>query len=112
MESYKWLYNILILNLYKVCLDTKSNSLSNPENLQGVTESEGIEDLKSLEQELYSMLDPSIRHYIQKRGISLRENTYIGFDTEFTKKELLTVSYWHPNLSKLTKVRPNQQEFS
>lgn len=83
------MYNILILNLYKVCLDTKSNSLSNPENLQGVTESEGIEDLKSLEQELYSMLDPSIRHYIQKRGISLRENTYIGFDTEFTKKELL-----------------------
>lgn len=36
--------------------------------------------------ELYGKLDPSIRHHIQKRGISIKQNTYIGFDTEFTSK--------------------------
>jgi len=34
--------------------------------------------------ELYGRLDPSIRHQIQKRGIGIKENIYIGFDTEFT----------------------------
>jgi len=45
-------------------------------------------DLKAKKSDLYNLLDPSIRLHIQKRGISVKENVYIGFDTEFTKKDL------------------------
>ena len=82
MESYKWVYNIVILNLYLLCLETISGLDLNPE-------SEELVDIKNIAEELLSKLDPSIRHHIKKRGISIRENTYIGFDTEFTKKDLL-----------------------
>ena len=44
-------------------------------------------DLKILEKELYTRLDPSIRYHLQKRGITIKENTYIGFDTEYQTGE-------------------------
>ena len=77
MESYKWIYNIVVLNLYLVTLETLN-----------IHESTSLDylDLQVLSDDLYSKLDPSIRYHIQKRGISLKENTCIGFDTEFTKK--------------------------
>jgi len=78
MESYKWIYNIILLNLYLVCLESLQKTEVNPSNVDIVT------DLISKERALYGSLDPSIRHYIVKRGISIKENTYIGFDTEFT----------------------------
>ena len=34
---------------------------------------------------MYSRLDPSIRMYLTKKGISVKECVNIGFDTEFTK---------------------------
>lgn len=77
METYKWLYNLLILNLYKICLETLSSTELSINN------AEKIEELKLKENELYCRLDPSIRQYLQKRGISIKQNTYIGFDTEF-----------------------------
>ena len=86
MESYKWLYNIVLLNLYIFCLETQQNKefvrLENVENVDKFT------DLKSLGRELFGRLDPSIRHHLQKRGVSLKENIYIGFDTEFNKSEV------------------------
>ena len=84
MESYKWVYNIVILNLYLLCIETISKS----DMIVELTDQNLIVDLKVKEGELYAMLDPSIRHHIQKRGISVKENTYIGFDTEFTNKDL------------------------
>ena len=86
MESYKWINNLVLINLYLLCLSTRSQNQDVLESIEGV---EGIEDLKVLEQDIYTMLDPSIRHHIQKLGISLKENTYIGFDTEFTKTDLV-----------------------
>jgi hypothetical protein len=82
MESYKWIYNLLILNLYLFCLETLVRVNVNEMNLELVT------DLNERVNELYGRLDPSIRHHIVKRGISIKENTYIGFDTEFTSKDL------------------------
>lgn len=80
MESYKWLYNILCLTLYLFCLETLALKEIEAETFNLVT------NLRELEGELYGRLDPSIRKQIQKRGISIKENTYVGFDTEFTKK--------------------------
>jgi hypothetical protein len=78
METYKWLYNFIILSLYLFTIE----SLQLDEELGDL---ELIGDLKTKERELFERLDPSIRHYLVKRGISLKENTYIGYDTEFTK---------------------------
>lgn len=82
METCKWLYNIIILTLYLVCLKSLKSTEYTLENEDIVL------DLKTKERELYKRLDPSIRHYIQKKGISIKQNTYIGFDTEFCKKDL------------------------
>lgn len=79
MESYKWLYNLILLNLYIISIETIKTNM----NTRKVDE---LTDLKVKERELYSLLDPSIRHLIQQRGISIRQNTYIGFDTEFSLK--------------------------
>jgi hypothetical protein len=46
-------------------------------------------ELEDKSRELYGRLDPSIRHHLQKRGISIKENIYIGFDTEFTRQSSL-----------------------
>lgn len=81
MDSYKWLYNVIIVNLYLLCLEELNKDLTNEKI-------DVLSDLKVKESELYLMLDPSIRHHIQKRGISVKENIYIGFDTEFIKKDL------------------------
>jgi hypothetical protein len=43
-----------------------------------------IADIIKKEVELYSMLVTSIRYHLVKRGICIKENVYIGFDTEFT----------------------------
>lgn len=47
-----------------------------------------VNDLRYKGLDLYNRLDPSIRIHIQKRGINIKQNTYIGFDTEFTSKDL------------------------
>jgi hypothetical protein len=81
METYKWLYNVLILNLYVLVV----------ESLQSCYIDEDVEGgLKSCERDLFERLDPSIRLYLVKRGISIKENVYVGFDTEFTKIGLCT----------------------
>lgn len=80
-ESYKWIYNFLIMTLYLFCIETQM--------FEELKENKDLAlNLKNQERELYGRLDPSIRHHLQKRGISIKENTYIGFDTEFTTKKL------------------------
>lgn len=37
---------------------------------------------------LFSRLDPSIRHFLRRPGISIFQNTYSGFDSEFTNKDI------------------------
>ena len=78
MESYKWIYNLIVVSLYIVCLESLQSNLANTLDSEDV-----IVDLRVKEQELYSRLDPSIRQHIQKRGLSIKQNTYVGFDTEF-----------------------------
>lgn len=83
MESYKWVYNILILNLYVFCVEM----VIRYEKLNACEEE--LEDLKYWVGDLYSRLDPSIRVYLVKKGVSVTESVYVGFDTEFTQSGLV-----------------------
>lgn len=44
-----------------------------------------LTEFKNLEKELCGRLDSSIRYFLQKRGISIKENVYVGFDTEYNQ---------------------------
>jgi hypothetical protein len=86
METYKWLYNLTILNLYYLCLASLESI-----NLVdiGLDDLDILTDLKRQESVLLGKLDPSIRYYIRKNGINIIKHAYIGFDTEYTKKNPL-----------------------
>lgn len=75
-EAYKWLFNLLILNLYYISLSFSDGSDNDLEV-----------DFKVLADQLYSKLDSSIRKKLQKRGISVIQNVYTGFDTEYVNKD-------------------------
>jgi len=81
-ESYKWLFNIIHLtiyrelieyeNLYKPTLDTRTDS-----------EIESYYELKINLNTVRSRLDPSIRKSLQKVGITLIQNIEAAFDSEY-----------------------------
>ena len=52
--------------------------------IEGDSESYLLMDMKVLECELLERLDPSICHHMCKASLSILENTYTGFDMEFT----------------------------
>lgn len=58
-----------------------------------------VSDLESLRGDLASRLDPSLRLQIQKRGVTIIQNTYTGFDSEY---ELFDQRY---NTNKLLSVQ-------
>lgn len=97
MESYKWLYNILLIIMYLFCLESLHCTDISVENL------DLIADLERLEKEIYGRLDPSVRQHIQKKGLSIKQNTYIGFDSEFTNKTMETNSLVSIQLAVTTK---------
>jgi hypothetical protein len=80
IDSYKWIYNLIMLNLYYVTLKAIQLIIL----LEGdTTESDFLSDFKSLSKLFYNKIDPSIRKSLQKRGISIIQNIYTGFDTEY-----------------------------
>ena len=78
MECYKWLYNLVLLNLYVLLVEILQRSTS-------VTDEEIEHKIKAFEIDLLTRLDPSIRFGLRKCGVSIKENVEIGFDTEFRK---------------------------
>src|SRR6185437_16079206 len=46
-------------------------------------ESDLMAKYKTLNKNIYARIDPSVRIKMQKRGISIIQNIYTGFDTEF-----------------------------
>ena len=95
-DSYKWIFNIILLSLHELIVKTifeleKSFSLRLNDKITDLTA-----DLINLNKEILAKLDPSIRKKLQNRGISLIQNVYAGFDTEFkrineNKNKLLSV---------------------
>ena len=79
VNTYSLWYNFLNLNL--LVLLTKELQSCNENCLD--TRSDTFEDLESLRTSVISSLDPYLRLQVQKRGITLIQNTYIGFDTEY-----------------------------
>lgn len=65
-------------SLYKLILEHTLLS-----DNQSETQSDIQSDLEHLQKVIYKLIDPSVRKYIQKRGISIIKNTYAGFDTEY-----------------------------
>jgi hypothetical protein len=114
MESYKWLYNILILTLYFLCISSLYKGIEggDPELL---ADSDLLTDLKIQERVLFSRLDPSIRHHMRKTGISIVRNTYVGYDTEFNNLDLKSNSLVSAQLAITTKVYvklPNAKKYT
>ena len=98
----------MLLQLYQICID----SLTTP-NLKD-EKPDVVIDLEQQSQEIYSRLDPSIRHHLQKRGISVKENVYIGFDTEFKNQDLVLNTLVSAQLAVSTKTYlliPNKQNY-
>jgi hypothetical protein len=83
MESYKWFYNLIYLNLYFFCLCSLHNLI-----LPEVIDPDLITEFRVQERILYAKLDPSIRHHIRKQGLGVTSNTYVGFDTEFNNLDI------------------------
>jgi hypothetical protein len=81
MDSYKWLYNIIILTLYFLVLDTI-------QKLSGELSNDTASVLNAMERILFSRIDNSIRFHIRKQGISIVNNIYSGFDTEFNTMDI------------------------
>ena len=85
MESYKWIYNLLLINLYEL-------STTLLKNTESEIETDFYNDLLFLNKRLFNSLDPSIRKSLQKRGISIIQYVQTGFDTEYVNQNALTNS--------------------
>jgi len=72
---YYWIYNLVILSYYY--LTVKFIAVNND------NDSDELTDMNSLSKELFSKLDPSIRSSLQRKGVTITENIYTGFDTEY-----------------------------
>jgi hypothetical protein len=111
IEVYKWTYNFLMLNLYYItleCLHTldllekekEKGNLSNIRNIPNITKykewggdneesfSDLQSDLQNLNKILYGKIDPSLRNQIHKRGVTILQNIYTGFDTEYINQDV------------------------
>jgi len=71
-------YNLIVINLYEIALKTLILK-----ELGSEIEEDLYTDLLNLSRDLYSRLDPSLRNKVTKRGISIIQNSYIGFDSEY-----------------------------
>lgn len=93
VESYKWIFNVLMTSLYEYSLKTMYKMEQDSE-----IESDLMVDFEELVKNIFSRIDPSIRIKLQKRGISILQNIYTGFDTEYVNKG-------DPNLNELLSVQ-------
>lgn len=75
--TYKWWCNLIFFNLYAICVQTELDLKDQSKYL------DKISDFDNLGRRIYTLLDPSIRSIIQKRGISIIQNVYTAFDTEY-----------------------------
>lgn len=93
METYKWIFNIIILHLYM------ANSIIR----NVIKETEGpssdlYADLTVLGNDLHDLLEPSIRQSLARRGMSVRQQIIGALDTEYqnvseTMNELLSIQF-------------------
>lgn len=82
-ESYKWIINVLMASLYEYSLKIMYKLECDSE-----MESDLMVDFEVLIKNIFTRIDPSIRIKLQKRGLSVIQNIYTGFDTEYKNKDV------------------------
>jgi hypothetical protein len=97
-----WLSSLLNLNMYYILIDvlyrlgvdrretqskTLSESLSESLTIEE-TIYDLIEDLKTYSDIFHGRLNPSIRECMRQRGVTISENVYCGFDTEYKNLDM------------------------
>ena len=96
MELYKWSYNLTILELLKLSeyAVSRLNEIQLSTGVDSVKEGgfaasqqNTLIDFKVLCKELFHSLEPSIRSKLTRKGMSIIQNIYTGFDTEYCKKD-------------------------
>ena len=75
-ESYKWLFNIIHLTIYKELIEYE-NLYKFSLNTRTESELESFYELKIILNTVHSKLDPSIRKSLQKVGITLIQSMWI-----------------------------------
>ena len=88
-ESYKWLFNIIHLTIYRELIEYE-NHYKLSLNTRTESELESFYELKIILNTVHSKLDPSIRKSLQKVGITLIQNTETGFDSEYVNINSIT----------------------
>lgn len=79
MFVYKWVYNLINLKLYTIIeyllyeIDDIKDKIDDPIYFI-------YKDLRNI---VYNNLDPAVRRHLTRRGISIINNIYTGFDTEY-----------------------------
>jgi hypothetical protein len=80
-------YNFVFINIYCLIVNKLKNiSLLNKESYSS-EEEVLVADLENLRLTFLSRLEQYLKFQIKKRGISLIQNTYTGFDTEIEEDE-------------------------
>lgn len=83
-------YNFINLHLYYLTVETmRTMQDAQLDEIGCKNEDEQLErfsDLVTLSTTLLSRLDPYLRFQIQKRGVTIIQNTYCGYDSEYESK--------------------------
>jgi hypothetical protein len=74
----KWSYNEILLEEYLRLLSTIANKEIGVEIGEDV-----VLDKEILMKEIISKLDPSIRILLEKKGVTITRNSYVGYDSEY-----------------------------
>jgi hypothetical protein len=95
-----WLSSLLNLNMYYILIDVLYRLGVDRRETQSITLSESltieekesiydlIEDLKTYSDIFHGRLNPSIRECMRQRGVTISENVYCGFDTEYKNVDM------------------------
>lgn len=81
IETYKWIFNIIMLHLYEVT-QILLNEVEKDSDLWA--------DLIILSRIIHDLMEPSIRLALAKRGISVIQNIFAGLDTEYHNLDEMT----------------------
>lgn len=79
-NTYQLWYNFLLMNVLHLVINALEELRPTSFDEESILL---VNDLEVLRLDLTGRLDPSIRMQIQKRGVTVIQNTYTGFDTEY-----------------------------
>ncbi len=91
-------YNFIVLNLYYLVVKELKFIKNNNGDLSFKSlklfyyqdcKVELLVDIENLKEKLFTRLDPKLKVQIQRRGITILQNSYTGFYTEYKFKDKL-----------------------